>query len=279
MNKSEAFKILNSNKRGIPFAAIDYLYNLPFDQEIEQKIIFHLENAYNDRASMFMENDLASTALWYAILAESHGSEKIVPALLKLFTTPDTPDWDFLDEQGLYLTGKITAYYPQTVELFLDAIEDQVTKKSNAPYLFLYDAVYHANELNHGARIAALLENPDTGWRELLAVHAAEAKLLSSKPALEKLVESYQKFTQPGTNDYQSRKEFEYALGILNGEHPGSAPFFKQRAPWRMHYEQMAHLFEDETPMLASIYNNIGRNDLCPCGSGKKFKNCCGKEQ
>jgi preprotein translocase subunit SecA len=21
----------------------------------------------------------------------------------------------------------------------------------------------------------------------------------------------------------------------------------------------------------------IGRNDLCPCGSGKKFKKCCGK--
>lgn len=22
----------------------------------------------------------------------------------------------------------------------------------------------------------------------------------------------------------------------------------------------------------------IGRNDLCPCGSGKKYKNCCGRE-
>ena len=21
----------------------------------------------------------------------------------------------------------------------------------------------------------------------------------------------------------------------------------------------------------------IGRNDLCPCGSGKKYKQCCGK--
>ena len=21
----------------------------------------------------------------------------------------------------------------------------------------------------------------------------------------------------------------------------------------------------------------IGRNDMCPCGSGKKYKNCCGK--
>ena len=22
----------------------------------------------------------------------------------------------------------------------------------------------------------------------------------------------------------------------------------------------------------------VGRNDLCPCGSNKKFKKCCGKE-
>jgi preprotein translocase subunit SecA len=24
--------------------------------------------------------------------------------------------------------------------------------------------------------------------------------------------------------------------------------------------------------------NKVGRNDLCPCGSGKKYKNCCGKK-
>ena len=23
--------------------------------------------------------------------------------------------------------------------------------------------------------------------------------------------------------------------------------------------------------------NQVGRNDSCPCGSGKKYKNCCGK--
>ena len=23
----------------------------------------------------------------------------------------------------------------------------------------------------------------------------------------------------------------------------------------------------------------IGRNDLCPCGSGKKYKNCCGRNE
>ena len=25
--------------------------------------------------------------------------------------------------------------------------------------------------------------------------------------------------------------------------------------------------------------NKVGRNDPCPCGSGKKYKNCCGREK
>jgi preprotein translocase subunit SecA len=24
---------------------------------------------------------------------------------------------------------------------------------------------------------------------------------------------------------------------------------------------------------------HVGRNDLCPCGSGKKYKNCCGRDK
>ena len=25
------------------------------------------------------------------------------------------------------------------------------------------------------------------------------------------------------------------------------------------------------------VEKKVGRNDMCPCGSGKKYKNCCGK--
>jgi preprotein translocase subunit SecA len=25
------------------------------------------------------------------------------------------------------------------------------------------------------------------------------------------------------------------------------------------------------------VEKKVGRNDACPCGSGKKYKNCCGK--
>lgn len=40
---------------------------------------------------------------------------------------------------------------------------------------------------------------------------------------------------------------------------------------------------EDEEPLpppvetIRSDKQEIGRNDPCPCGSGKKYKKCCGK--
>ena len=36
--------------------------------------------------------------------------------------------------------------------------------------------------------------------------------------------------------------------------------------------EEVHFTFHRETP-------KVGRNDLCPCGSGRKYKKCCGKEQ
>lgn len=30
-----------------------------------------------------------------------------------------------------------------------------------------------------------------------------------------------------------------------------------------------------KTKTIVREYEKIGRNDLCPCGSGKKYKNCC----
>lgn len=42
--------------------------------------------------------------------------------------------------------------------------------------------------------------------------------------------------------------------------------------------EVMGYLEQEantEKNINEEIYKNIGRNDLCPCGSGKKYKNCC----
>ena len=42
---------------------------------------------------------------------------------------------------------------------------------------------------------------------------------------------------------------------------------------------QMLHewrLENDQNPPMTAKGGKVGRNDPCPCGSGKKYKKCCG---
>ena len=40
---------------------------------------------------------------------------------------------------------------------------------------------------------------------------------------------------------------------------------------------QMAEIAREYREANIAHANNIGRNDPCPCGSGKKYKKCCGR--
>jgi preprotein translocase subunit SecA len=36
---------------------------------------------------------------------------------------------------------------------------------------------------------------------------------------------------------------------------------------------------EPQKPQQRQAGDKVGRNDPCPCGSGKKYKKCCGSEE
>ena len=42
--------------------------------------------------------------------------------------------------------------------------------------------------------------------------------------------------------------------------------------------EKMAEITREYREANIAHSDKIGRNDPCPCGSGKKYKNCCGKK-
>lgn len=42
-------------------------------------------------------------------------------------------------------------------------------------------------------------------------------------------------------------------------------------------FSEIFDYISEPKPQAPAINEKIGRNDPCPCGSGKKFKNCCGK--
>src|SRR5262245_19419720 len=58
------------------------------------------------------------------------------------------------------------------------------------------------------------------------------------------------------------------------GRHPGGGAFVRALAP--SYRERLRPGGGVRTPPVRRDVAPIGRNDPCPCGSGKKFKKCCG---
>ena len=82
------------------------------------------------------------------------------------------------------------------------------------------------------------------------------------------------KVTGDPATDNSGTVEFRasYRRNNEKQEHHELAEFRKTNGTWYFYDGKMvtAGQFRRETP-------KVGRNDPCPCGSGKKFKKCCGR--
>ena len=85
--------------------------------------------------------------------------------------------------------------------------------------------------------------------------------------------------------EYQTEgfQMFETMVGAI--EYEGTRLFMKAEIRQNIQREQTALAPQDknepaDTQLAAtSEFGKVGRNDPCPCGSGKKFKNCHGRKQ
>jgi SEC-C motif-containing protein len=73
--------------------------------------------------------------------------------------------------------------------------------------------------------------------------------------------------------DNEGTVEFEalYERGGLKETHHEKARFKKENGEW---------LYEEGSMTASTITRSspkVGRNEPCPCGSGKKYKHCCGR--
>jgi len=78
-----------------------------------------------------------------------------------------------------------------------------------------------------------------------------------------------------GAKDKEGTVEFR-ALYTANGEfcnHHELSTFVKEKDGWKFADGEMLA----EKPIVREE-PKVGRNDPCPCGSGKKYKKCCGKD-
>ena len=77
-----------------------------------------------------------------------------------------------------------------------------------------------------------------------------------------------------GAGDADGVVEFR-ALYTANGEfcnHHEVSQFVREAGEWKFEDGELV----GESPVVREE-PKVGRNDPCPCGSGKKYKKCCGK--
>ncbi|GAB3061619.1 SEC-C metal-binding domain-containing protein [Virgibacillus ainsalahensis] len=207
-------------------------------------------------------------------------------------------DWDkeFISFNGIYnvyLAGeqKVTSLIPQLTELLSRAEEDflleEVTDaliKIGTPEVIPAVEKYVTNEdtslfaidvlenIKHPAAEEMLLRLFDQTTNKSLKTQLAEAlcRQLSTKaiPKVAALIEEGYDET------LLDLKEPLYANCVINGiGHPKLEEWKKELVEKDAYWEEQ----QKERARQDAKRAKIGRNDPCPCGSGKKFKKCCGK--
>ncbi|MDC1105080.1 SEC-C metal-binding domain-containing protein [Prolixibacteraceae bacterium] len=275
MDKKSAFEILDSQRYGIPYDAIRYLQNLENDTEVSLQIIERIKRAYNE--DVILGNSSTQTyhaALWYAVVAEKHLSLELTEWIAKLYSTEAIPDWDMLNEQLLYLVGATSSHFQEAVDRYLDAIKKALTiEDPKPPYMYLYEAAFYITTEEQQKKVLALLDT-SIDRKSLFSVLLAEKGYDWAKDKIQELSDKHGSNHKKGSDDFHTAEEYKYAL-LLFGKEAQPQCFYEMRPDWEAHYKGLEPMFiEQEAPSLMDL-SKVGRNDLCPCGSGKKYKKCC----
>jgi hypothetical protein len=184
--------------------------------------------------------------------------ERYIPLLVRLL---DRDDDSLLEELSVTLTSFQS---------------DQVVKEV-APYLRKDNSIIYA---------ASIIENikSDFAVQVLREAYRSAKELDHQDILIEALCHQFSEDALPEINEHM---KLEYSSGLVDIEQTVFSYFsilgleHRELAVWRqvalereLDFSQKGHAL---SPALVRNENKVGRNDPCLCGSGKKYKKCCGK--
>ena len=250
------------------------------------------EAVYKERAEILEDGDITARAL--GVLEDTAQAQ-----LDKIFAdkNAETPDvkpvqvrlnalfWPGVAQalDGVQSETELEEVRPQIIE----GIRDRFRQKTEELGGMLSEQIYRY----------IFLEVLDKNWKEhLLAMDELRRgiglRAIGQKdPLIEYQFESFNLFQQMLDQVRESITEFALRVTVVTQEpeHTDHRKKWKEsRDPFTLPTAAPEYDEETENPGVAAtaqktqpIINEIkiGRNDPCPCGSGKKYKNCCGRNK
>ncbi|WP_461538039.1 YchJ family protein [Spongorhabdus nitratireducens] len=105
----------------------------------------------------------------------------------------------------------------------------------------------HQNQLD-ASELSSWLDR--THWHQLTIVQTTQGQSNNSRGTV------------------QFKASFSEPPSKVQQEHDEHSDFIKEKEQWYFIHPGL-------TPLPPAVSVTVGRNDPCPCGSGKKFKKCC----
>jgi hypothetical protein len=205
-------------------------------------------------------------------------------------------EFSFLGILTIYIIGllKLDKYIPTLASLLISDDDILLEEVSAALIQFQSDQVVKAVDTflkNDDSIIfaASIVENikSDLAVQVLREAYYAAEEIDHQDILFEALCHQFSKEALPEINEHMNNEFFSSLIDIeqtaygyysVIGElHPDLELWRKEAMDREKDYRNVSNqrsLFQN-VPVRNE--NKVGRNDPCPCGSGKKYKKCCGK--
>lgn len=200
--------------------------------------------------------------------------KSMVPSALDICTADGALDMGAVKERLFWLLSKEELSY-ENGDISRKELEDRLCDRINR--------IYEAQKTIFGDRIGdlmrfALLTAVDRAWREHLDAmdDLRDGVGLSSfaqrNPITEYRIAGSEMFDEMIEKIREETVKFMLFASPVQEAKAKAAAAQKQAE-----LKNLGGKAEKRQPVVKKIFEKIGRNDPCPCGSGKKYKQCCGR--
>lgn len=153
------------------------------------------------------------------------------------------------------LTGSMRSIAIATCKLYGQPLNPFLQEKAEERSLAIYHRIYTTYRLlSEFLPRSPLAATPDSLWDDLHTALDIRNRVVHPKGVRDLEVTAVETMLVEDTGKEFCRDLNQFAQWLLQKE---------QRLAWE-------HMIERRR-----IYPKIGRNEKCPCGSGRKYKNCC----
>ncbi|MDD4364094.1 MAG: SEC-C metal-binding domain-containing protein, partial [Atribacterota bacterium] len=248
---------------------------LEFDNEMEyqRKII------YEQRKTVLMSNDVREIIMDML--------EDTIMGMLQRYTNKETypEEWNLtaLKDHFYDTFGIILEFPPDITDLSIDKLEDDLLKKAQEGYSNKENEL--SISLMRQIEKIILLRIVDREWKDHLKrlddlKQGIGLRAYGQKdPLTEYHFEAHNMFQNMVENIKEDSIKFIYRVKVKE------KPELNKEKQEIDNIQENNQVKNTNNQMLQSNIENInkkkkvGRNDPCPCGSGKKYKHCCGKNK